>query len=277
MNDIELNQLNIKENEKLFSQTKTESNQKKRNYFFLSYTNNKLYNIFLKLKNKIKINNSSFLIMLLTILLNIYGLYYYLKSLKGCKNSRAFCLQYYSLDLMFHIFIYILISSISFSIIFIFSFWNFISFSNFLIIMFSYITLAIYDHNDNFENHGYYNFYGFIILIVIEIPIFLYLSYTIKLIYKKLYKQLIYLVTPLAIILIICYIRYIVLLKCYGYHIGLNGVKIDDDPNKYSCFYDYPKKCYIDILSHLWIILILQEIVKQLEILKNKNNILLFI
>ena len=34
MNDIELNQLNIKENEKLFSQTKTESNQKKEITFF---------------------------------------------------------------------------------------------------------------------------------------------------------------------------------------------------------------------------------------------------
>ena len=71
MNDIELNQLNIKENEKLFSQTKIEKKQKKEGYFLLSYTNNKLYNIFLKLKNKIKINKSSFLIMLLTILLNI--------------------------------------------------------------------------------------------------------------------------------------------------------------------------------------------------------------
>ena len=26
-------------------------------------------------------------------------------------------------------------------------------------------------------------------------------------------------------------------------------MKIDDDKDKYSCFYDYPKKCYIDILS----------------------------
>ena len=242
MNDIELIQLNKKENENLFSNTKIKE------HFSISYINKKLYSKALKLKNKIKINNSSYFIML-AILLNISGLYYYLKSLKGCKNSRAYCLNYYSLGLMVQIFVYILISSISFSIIFIFVIWKLISFSNFLIITFSYITLAIYDHNDNFENHGYYNIYGFIILILIEIPILLCLSYIINLLYKKLYKKLIYLITPLIIILFICYIRYIVLLKCYGYHIGLNGVKIDDDPNKYSCFYDYPKKCYIDILS----------------------------
>ena len=39
------------------------------------------------------------------------------------------------------------------------------------------------------------------------------------------------------------------LFNCYGYHIGLNGMKIDDNKEKYSCFYDYPKTCYIDLLS----------------------------
>ena len=54
---------------------------------------------------------------------------------------------------------------------------------------------------------------------------------------------------PILVIIFICYLKYLSLLRCDGYHIGLNGVKIDDDPKKYSCFYDYPKKCYIDILS----------------------------
>ena len=71
----------------------------------------------------------------------------------------------------------------------------------------------------------------------------------VNLFYHKLFKHLLYCITPAIIIFIVFYIRYLFLLNCYGYNIGLNGVKIDDNPNKYSCFSDYPKNCYIDILS----------------------------
>ena len=67
--------------------------------------------------------------------------------------------------------------------------------------------------------------------------------------YKKLFKRVLYIIIPILVIFFICYMKYLSLLRCDGYHTGLNGVKIDDDPDKYSCFYDYPKKCYIDILS----------------------------
>ena len=185
----------------------------------------------------------------MTLFINIYGLYNYLKSLKGCKNSRAYCLYYYSLNNIFDIAFKVLRAGISFSIILIFTIWKLIPFSIFLFIISLYYTLYIFDKSDNFENHGYYNFYGFTFTVLIVTPFLYYITYVIKLIYKKLYKHLLYILAPVLIILFILYLKYLSLLHCRGYHIGLNGQKIDDDPNKYSCFYDYPKKCYINLLS----------------------------
>ena len=191
----------------------------------------------------------NFNLIAIAIIINIYGIYYYLKSLTGCKNSRAYCLQYYSMDKVYQIALNVLKSSVSYSIIFILTFWKLIPISNYIIITSIYFAFYTYNKGDNFEHHGYYNFYGFILFNVIIIPILLYLTYIIKLIVIKSYKKLLNILIPALIIFLILFIKILLLLKCKGYHIGLNGMKIDDDKNKYSCFYDYPKNCYIDILS----------------------------
>ena len=247
MKDIESLKLNSDENNILKDKSKKKKKFKDldEEIILQDTSNNKKLNFFRKMWNKLKPYNP----LINVILLNMYGVYYYLKSLKGCKNSRAFCLNHYSLGKLIELFGNTLKASISFSIISVFTYWKLISFSNLLIISFTYITFYIFDHSDNFENHGYYNFYGFITLISIEIPLFLYISYISKFIKKKLFKQLGYLITPALVIFLIFYLKYKILKNCYRYNIGLNGVKIDDDPQKYSCFYDYPKKCYIDILS----------------------------
>ena len=249
MKDIESIKLNSEEKDKL--------KNFKINKKILDEEENKLSNtcnkkIILFYINKFYIwlkNNKPYFHLITVIIINIYGLYYYLESLHGCKNSRAFCLYYYSLKELFHIFFYILRASISFSIISVYTFWQLISLSNYLIIISIYFTLFIFDHYDDFEKHGYYNFYAFIILNSIGVPLLIYLTCLVNLFYHKLFKHLLYCITPAIIIFIIFYIRYLFLLNCYGYNIGLNGVKIDDNPNKYSCFSDYPKNCYIDILS----------------------------
>ena len=183
------------------------------------------------------------------ILINIYGLNNYLYSLIGCKSSRAYCLSYYTNDKIVEIVYYVLKASISYSLIFILTFWKLLPFSYFLLITSMYFSLYLYDNGDNFEKHGYYNLYGFIFFFLIFTSILLYLTYIIKLILIKSYKTICYILIPALIIFLICFIKYLFLLNCYGYHTGLNGMKIDDNKEKYSCFYDYPKKCYIDIYS----------------------------
>ena len=210
------------------------------------FLKNKVLNNIIKFGKEQSIN---IFLLLIAILINIYGIYHYLYSLKGCKNSRAYCLSYYSMNKINEIVYDVLRAGFSYSIIITLAFWNLISLSNFFIISSAYLSLFIYDNDDNFVNHGYYNFYGFFFFVLIVTPILLYLTYIIKLILKKLYKKIFYSLIPILIIFLIIGIKYLFLLNCYGYHIGLNGMKIDDDKDKYSCFYDYPKKCYIDILS----------------------------
>ena len=207
---------------------------------------NKALNILIQfvLNNSINIG-----LVLITIIINIYGLYSYLHSLKGCKNSRAYCLSYYSMNKINEIIISIIKASFSYSLIIIVTFWKLISFSNFSLITSVFLTLYLYDNGDSFENHGYYNFYGFLYFVIIISPILLYVTYIIKLVLIKSYKTIICMLMPVLIVFIIIFINFLSKLNCSGYHIGLNGMKIDDDKEKYSCFYDYPKKCYIDILS----------------------------
>ena len=96
-------------------------------------------------------------IICLVLIINIYGLNSYLYSLKGCKNSRAYCLSYYSMAKIKEMVEDILKSSICYSLIFILAFWKLLPLSYFIVITSVYLSLFIYDHNDNFENHGYYN------------------------------------------------------------------------------------------------------------------------
>ena len=239
MKDLDLVKLKSEENDDL----KDSNNLKySRKISFLK----KLLNKFPKINIALLIN---IFIFSLAILINIYGLYNYFYSLNGCKNSRAYCLKYYSMKRINEIIIYVLKAGISYSIIFVLAFWNLISFSSFSVITSSYLALYIFDNDDNFENHGYYNFYGFFFVSLISIPILLYITYIIKLIIIKSYIKIFYILIPIIIILFIVFLKYMFLFNCYGYHIGLNGMKIDDNKEKYSCFYDYPKTCYIDLLS----------------------------
>jgi hypothetical protein len=52
-------------------------------------------------------------------------------------------------------------------------------------------------------------------------------------------------------------------------------MKIDDNNDKYSCFYDYPKNCYIDILSPFMDYSAFAGNCKTIRSLENQKNILL--
>ena len=239
MKDLDLVKLKSEENDDLKDLNNLEYSRK--NLF-----PKKLLNKFPKINIAHLIN---IFILSSAILINIYGLFNYFYSLKGCKNSRAYCLKYYSMKRVNEIIIYVLKAGISYSIIFVLAFWSLISFSAFSLVTSSYLALYIFDNDDNFANHGYYNFYGFFFVSLISIPILLYITYIIKLIIIKSYIKIFYILIPIIIILFIVFLKYMFLFNCYGYHIGLNGMKIDDNKEKYSCFYDYPKTCYIDLLS----------------------------
>jgi len=110
--------------------------------------------------NFIKPNFISIITSIFVTMVNTYGIYHYLLSLKGCINSRANCLRYYSLVLMYQLFFEVLRAGISFSIICVLVIWRLTHFSNLFLILFIYFAIYAYDHGDTFYKHGYYNFYG---------------------------------------------------------------------------------------------------------------------
>ena len=170
MKDLDLVKLKSEENDDLKDLNNLEYSRK--NLF-----PKKLLNKFPKINIAHLIN---IFILSSAILINIYGLFNYFYSLKGCKNSRAYCLKYYSMKRVNEIIIYVLKAGISYSIIFVLAFWSLISFSAFSLVTSSYLALYIFDNDDNFANHGYYNFYGFFFVSLISIPILLYITYIIK-------------------------------------------------------------------------------------------------
>ena len=244
MKDLDSIKLKTEENDELKNE---KINKNLKTKLYKAKDSNKLLN-FLQYGRYLIINYNN-MFLSIAILINIYGLYNYLYSLKGCKNSRAYCLSYYSMKKINEIVYYILRASISYSIIFILTFWKLLPFSHFVTITSIYFTLYLYDNGDNFEKHGYYNLYGFVCFVLIAITVLLYITYIIKLLIIKAYSKICYILIPTLIIFFIILVKYLFLLNCTGYHTGLNGMKIDDDKEKYSCFYDYPKNCYIDILS----------------------------
>ena len=135
MKDIESIKLNSEENDKLKDKlSSTIINSKNKIIKFSNIFNSKKKYIINKLKDKLY-NSNDFYFIIFTIIINAFGIYYYLKSLTGCRSTRAFCLYYYTINLIFKIFLDILKASISFSIISIFAYWKFISFYNLLIII----------------------------------------------------------------------------------------------------------------------------------------------
>ena len=91
MTDLE--SIKLKSEEVEFSNNVHPKEKSKFKLFFdkkIKYIINKFSNEFKKVY--------TFVFIFITIFINIYCLYHYLLSLKGCKNSRAYCLDFYSIN-----------------------------------------------------------------------------------------------------------------------------------------------------------------------------------
>ena len=94
-------------------------------------------------------------------------------------------------------------------------------------------------------DHGFYNAFGFIGVIIIFVPILLFLFIIIDLLKKKSYKILI-LITIIIIILIVIY-NNLPGFSCEFWDLGLNNTRIENDKTKYPCEILIPgkNKCYL--------------------------------
>ena len=122
-------------------------------------------------------------------------------------------------------------------------FYRIISALNVIHLSFFYFLIYLYSHGIDFDDHGYYNFFGsiaiIIILLLIISPINI-LLYIIKL-NNKLYC-LIFVMILLIIWALYCFIANYYM-NCDDWKYGLNNTIIENDMNKHGCKIIFPKTC----------------------------------
>jgi len=94
-------------------------------------------------------------------------------------------------------------------------------------------------------DHGFYNAFGFIGVIIIFVPILLFIFIIVNLIKEKNYKLLL-LIAVIIILLIIIY-NNLPGFSCEFWSLGLNNTRIENDKTKYPCEILHPgkNKCYL--------------------------------
>ena len=122
-------------------------------------------------------------------------------------------------------------------------FYRLISALNVIHLLFFYILIYLYSHGIDFDDHGYYNFFGSIAIIIILLLIISPLNillYIIKLnnkLYLLIFMMLLFIIWVLYVFLANYYIN------CDDWKYGLNNTFIENDMNKHGCKIIFPKTC----------------------------------
>ena len=193
-----------------------------------------------KIKN-IYINNTKYKLFINILTLFIFSISYYLYylSLEKCFDGEDICCQYVK---WIKIKVIELISSSVISAI-LFEFIFFKKMSKFHILHFILVLINFYYYSNGvyFHDHGYYNFYIFVtLLIIIIIGTFI----IIKL-FNFIKKHYIIFIIFLSLLLSLIFYHYLKYdpVNCNDWGKGLNNTFIDNDKDKYSCQIKIPNKC----------------------------------
>ena len=119
-------------------------------------------------------------------------------------------------------------------------------------IIFSFVLFYLYSHGLDFEDHGYFNFKGYLILLIIFIILFSPINALIYLIQKKKNKIiiLIYFVFLISILILINILYNIYKIDCINWPKGLNNTFLDNNSTKYGCQIIFPNRCPYNIFKN---------------------------
>ena len=118
-----------------------------------------------------------------------------------------------------------------------------------------FILFYSYSHGLDFENHGYFNFKGYFILLIILFIIFLPINVLIYLIQKnKNKKKLIIFIYTIILIFIlilinILYNKYTT--DCSDWPKGLNNTFLEYNSTKYGCQIIFPSRCPYPVFKNI--------------------------
>ena len=197
-------------------------------------------------------NQQSFFIKkdLLILFLSFSSFYFYYKSFKGCEGTQSYCLVTLSPSFFYLLGIYIMISSIiSLYIIYQIlqknaSFFHLI----YYIPIISYL-LYFVDNGSDLSHHGSYNKMIFYVLFCAFFVLFIFFC-LIKYIYRN--YRIIFVSLTLSLIWIIIYTNIKIRKNCDTWYNGLNGIKLENNPNFDKCKIVQPKKCWINLLDGIF-------------------------
>ena len=228
--------------------TKKQINEIPANKTKFSRNNNNNIN----LKEEKKSNQNSFFIKkdILILFLSFLSFYFYKKSFKGCHATQSYCLVTLSPSFFYLLGIYIMISSIiSLYIIYQIlqknaSFFHLI----YYIPIISYL-LYFVDNGSDLSHHGSYNKMIFYVLFCAFFVLFIFFC-LIKYIYRN--YRIIFVSLTLSLIWIIIYTNIKIRKNCDTWYNGLNGIKLENNPNFDKCKIVQPKKCWINLLDGIF-------------------------
>ena len=202
-----------------------------------------------KLKNLFK-KSPSFIAILL-----VYILYYL--SLEGCYKGEDKCTIYIDWiylkvkeELISCFIMIILLQLMLFKIILKIHLIHFI-----IIFMFFFI----YSHGMKFNDHGYFNFIFY--FIIIGIITFLLIPFDLIICYFKGKKRIIFILIYIVFLIITNYIIMISGANCSEWAKGLNNTSIDNNKTKYGCQIQSPSRCMYKVF----------EVIQDYTKLKKKN------
>ena len=206
----------------------------------------------INLKEEKKSNQNSFFIKkdILILFLSFLSFYFYNKSFKGCHGTQSYCLVTLSPSFFYLLGIYIMISSIiSLYIIYQIlqknaSFFHLI----YYIPIISYL-LYFVDNGSDLSHHGSYNKMIFYVLFCAFFVLFIFF-FLIKYIYRN--YRIIFVSLTLSLIWIIIYTNIKIRKNCDTWYNGLNGIKLENNPNFDKCKIVQPKKCWINLLDGIF-------------------------
>ena len=171
---------------------------------------------------------------------------FYFLSLRGCTEGEDICTSKHVAWIKIVI-VELIISIIIASISIILTIYNKVSPLNLIHFMLMFLLFYEYSNGTIAEDHGYYNFVSFFMLVWFIILIELFIHGIIILIKSK-YRFLIYIFLLLFIITSII-IYNIDPINCDDWPLGLNNTYLVNNKSKYGCQIRLPKSCTYKILD----------------------------
>ena len=176
------------------------------------------------------------------IIFEILGVIFYLIGLKGCSSTQTECLIYYSENAVGIIVTFAILSCLSVCTCIILVIHKIIHYSHLIILSCVYIIICFFNFGANLDDHGAYNFFGSVLIILI-----LLMLYGIILGFYKLFRKGRYITIGIIIgsVLIISIVYYIRNWRdsCKDFYKGLGGKSLINDPNENLCNFPKPDVC----------------------------------